>query len=103
MKQIYDVCVFGSGPAGAAAAARLADAGASPLILDRPARQKPWGGESFTGAIRGPLSVLGLWESFCAAGHVAGYEQRTAWGGESWTKDSIFNQHGNLWHVDRGR
>jgi flavin-dependent dehydrogenase len=103
MRQTYDVCVFGAGPAGAATAARLADLGVAPIVLDRPPKQKPWGGETLTGAIRQPLSILGLWQGFCAAGHVAGYEQRTAWGGEPWTKDSIFNNHGNLWHVDRAR
>jgi flavin-dependent dehydrogenase len=103
MKQNYEVCVFGAGPAGTAVAARLADLGVHALVLDRPSKKKPWGGESFTGAIRQPLSTLGLWEDFCAAGHVAGYEQRTAWGGAPWIKESIFHHHGNLWHVDRER
>jgi flavin-dependent dehydrogenase len=97
-----DVCVFGLGPAGAATAARLADLGLAPVVLERPPARKPWGGESFTGAIRVPLMTLGLWQRFCAAGHVAGYEQRSAWG-EAGTADSIFNPHGNAWHVDRDR
>src|ERR1700674_2996750 len=103
IKQTYDVCVFGAGPAGAATAARLADLGVTVIVLDRPQKKKRWGGESFTGAIRGPLSALGLWEDFCAAGHVAGYEQRTAWGGPEWATSSIFHHLGNLWHVDRER
>jgi len=98
----YDVCVFGLGPAGAATAARLADLGIAAIVLERPAARKPWGGESFSGAIRVPLSTLGLWERFCGAGHVAGYEQRSAWG-EAGIADSIFNPHGHLWHVDRDR
>jgi len=102
VNQRWDVCVFGVGPAGAATAMRLADLGMTVIALERPAARKPWGGESFTGAIRGPLASLGLWEGFCAAGHVAGYEQRTAWG-ESGTADSLFNPHGNAWHVDRDR
>lgn len=97
-----DVCVFGLGPAGAATAARLADSGVAAVVLERPAARKPWGGESFTGAIREPLSALGVWERFCAAGHVAGYVQRSAWG-EAGTADSIFNPYGNAWHVDRDR
>jgi len=64
---------------------------------------KRWGGESLSGAIQQPLRELGLWDRFCAAGHVAGYEQRTTWGGEPWCKSSIFAGHGNLWHVDRNR
>lgn len=103
MKLTFDVCVFGAGPAGAAVAARLADLGLAAVVLDRSPKRKPWGGESFTGAIRHPLSVLGLWEEFCAAGHVAGYEQRIGWGSAPWEKSSIFSAQGNLWHVDRDR
>jgi flavin-dependent dehydrogenase len=103
MKQRVEICIFGAGPAGAATALRLADLGASPVVFDRPSAKKRWGGESFTGAIRQPLRTLGLWDDFCAAGHVAGYEQRAAWGGPELTTDSIHNKHGNLWHVDRNR
>jgi flavin-dependent dehydrogenase len=103
MKQTAQICIFGAGPAGAATALRLADLGASPIVFDRPSTKKRWGGESFTGAIRQPLRTLGLWEDFCAAGYVAGYEQRTAWGGPTLTTDSINSQYGNLWHVDRDR
>ena len=103
MRESCDVCVFGAGPAGTAVASRLAVRGVTVIVLDRPPKKKLWGGESFTGTIREPLSVLGLWETFCAAGYVAGYEQRMAWGGPAWAKSSIFNLHGNLWHVDRDR
>jgi flavin-dependent dehydrogenase len=103
MDPAFDVCVFGAGPAGTAVACRLADLGVATIVLDRSPRAKPWGGESFTGAIRQPLTVLGLWEQFREAGHVAGYEQRIAWGGAPWTKSSIFSSQGNLWHVDRQR
>jgi flavin-dependent dehydrogenase len=95
--------VFGAGPAGTSVAMRLADLGVAAIVLDRPPKTKPWGGESFTGAIRQPLSALGLWEDFRAAGYVAGYEQRTAWGAGSWIQSTIFRHHGNLWHVDRNR
>jgi flavin-dependent dehydrogenase len=98
----YDVCVFGLGPAGAATAARLADLGVAAIVLERPPARKPWGGESFAGAIRTPLTTLGLWDRFCAAGPVTGYEQRSAWG-ETGIADSIFSAHGNAWHVDRDR
>ena len=72
------------------------------MVLERPPARKPWGGEFFTGAIRTPLTTLGLWDRFCAAGHVTGYEQRSAWG-EAGIADSIFNPYGNAWHVDRDR
>jgi len=103
MRQIYDVCVFGGGPAGTALAARLADLGIASIVLDRPPGRKAWRGESLTGVIRQPLSALGLWEEFRGAGHVAGYAQRSAWGGEPWIQDSIYHVHGNRWHVDRAR
>src|SRR5215471_18910822 len=103
MKQIVDVCVFGAGPAGTTVAARLADLGLAAIVLDRPPKRTQWGGESFTGAIRQPLTVLGVWDEFRAAGHIEGYEQRIAWGSSPWTKPSIFSLHGNLWHVDRTR
>jgi flavin-dependent dehydrogenase len=103
MKQSFDVCVFGAGPAGASTAAHLADLGVTVLVLDRFSPKKAWGGESFTGAIRFPLSMLGLWEDFLNAGHVPGFEQRTGWGGVSRIDSSIYHHHGNLWHVDRER
>jgi flavin-dependent dehydrogenase len=103
MKTFYDVCVFGAGPAGCAITARLADLGVVSIVLDRPSGRRGWRGESLTGAIRNPLNVLGLWEEFRAAGHVAGHAQQTAWGGEPWTQDSIFHCDGDRWHVDRAR
>ena len=98
---MFEVCVFGAGPAGAAVACRLADLGIAAAVLDRPPGTKPWGGESFTGAIRQPLTVLGLWDQFRAAGHVAGYEQRIAWGGPSWTRSSIFSSQATsgMWNA----
>ena len=86
----FDVCVLGAGPAGLAAASRLVDHGRDVLILDRATAQSRWGGETFTGAIRGPLSELGCWEAFERAGHVAGYELQCAWGGEPRAENALF-------------
>lgn len=102
MSDLVEVCIFGFGPAGAATAARLADLGFGVCVLERVAARKPWGGESFSGAIRGPLTALNMWERFCSANPVAGYEQRSSWG-EVGTADSIFNVHGHAWYVDRDR
>ncbi len=76
-----EVYVFGGGPAGVAVASRLLERGRDVAILDCPPQQKPWGGESFTGAIRAPLLALGCWETFEKAGHTRGYERESAWGG----------------------
>jgi flavin-dependent dehydrogenase len=94
--------VFGAGPAGAAVALRLAEFGHSVVTLERPAAGAGWGGESFGGAIRGPLSALGLWEDFLLAQPIAGYEQRIDWG-EVGVADSMLQPHGHSWHVDRSR
>jgi flavin-dependent dehydrogenase len=99
----FDVCVMGAGPAGLAVASRLRDHGRDVLVLDRPAARSRWGGETFTGAIRGPLSEIGCWEAFERAGHVAGYERQCAWGGEPRAENALFLAEGPLWHVDRDR
>jgi flavin-dependent dehydrogenase len=99
----HEVCVFGAGPAGLAVAARLVDKGRDLLLLDRPSKTKPWGGESFTGAIRAPLATLGFWDSFSRAGHLAGHERQSAWGGEPRAESAIFHPYGAHWHVDRDR
>ena len=101
---MFDVCIFGAGPAGVATAVRLADAGAAIIILDRPVTAHPWVGETFSGAIRVPLATLGIWDTFCSAGHVRGYEIRASWGAEEpHATNTIFRSHGHSWHVDRAR
>jgi flavin-dependent dehydrogenase len=72
-------------------------------MLDRASSQTRWGGETFTDAIRDPLTQLGCWEPFQRAGHVVGYERQTAWGGQPRVEDSLFRPGSQLWHVDRDR
>ncbi len=100
----FDVCVFGAGPAGVATGIRLAGAGASVVILDRPVPDPPWVGETFSNAIRAPLEELGLWDRFAVAGHGRGYEIRSVWGGPHMVgQNALFDPQGARWHVDRGR
>jgi flavin-dependent dehydrogenase len=99
----HQVCIFGAGPAGLAASARLLDCGRDVVVFERAPMVKPWGGESFTGAIRAPLKTLGMWDVFRRAGHVEGHERQWAWGGEPQVESAIFEPHGALWHVDRDR
>jgi flavin-dependent dehydrogenase len=98
-----DVCVIGAGPAGLAVASRLTERGREVRILERKSGRSGWGGETFTGAIRGPLGELGCWETFERAGHVLGYERQSAWGGEPRAENALFSPQGPLWHVDRDR
>ncbi len=101
---MFDVCIFGAGPAGIATAARLADARATVTILDRPVIGHPWVGETFSGAICVPLTTLRMWDAFYSAGHVRGYEIHAAWGtAEPRASNTIFRPHGHSWHVDRAR
>lgn len=99
----FDACVMGAGPAGLAVAMRLAAAGRDVIICDQATGRSRWGGETFAGAIRGPLSELGCWEGFERARHVAGYERQCAWGGEPRAENALFQPQGPLWHVDRDR
>jgi flavin-dependent dehydrogenase len=73
------------------------------IILDRPQSVRPWGGESFSGAIRAPLEALGIWDEFAKAGHVRGYERQVAWGSEPYSESSMARPNGHMWHVDRDR
>jgi flavin-dependent dehydrogenase len=99
----FDACIFGAGPAGLAVAARLLDLGRKVAVLDRRLKVRDWGGESFTGAIRGPLAALGFWDDFVKAGHVPGFERQVAWGGGPYCESSLVQLSGHMWHVDRDR
>ena len=98
-----EVCVLGAGPAGIAVATRLSARGRDVLVLDVTARPVRWDGETFTGAIRGPLTELGCWDRFERARHVRGHERQSAWGGEPRVESSVFDPNGALWHVERER
>jgi len=100
----FDVIIVGGGPAGSAAARSLALQERTVALVERSNYEQVRVGETLPAAIRIPLTQLGLWNEFAAAGHVPSYAVRCAW--ESPTaqdNDSLWNPHGNGWHVDRAR
>jgi flavin-dependent dehydrogenase len=98
-----DVAIVGSGPAGAAAAIRLARGGASVLIVDR-STARPTLGEGLPPTATPLLHELGLWERFLADGHGEAHGNRSAWGSSSFDDyDFVGSPYGNGWHLDRPR
>jgi len=107
----YDVAILGAGPAGAAAAAALAQRGASVALIDRSASGngrttsalRPVG-ETIWPQTRLLLGQLGAWEGFLADGHVPCRAVFSAWGSaELGVTDFLFNPYGTGWTLDRRR
>lgn len=103
--QAYDVVVLGGGPAGTAAALALMHNGFSVAVLERTHYEEaPRIGETLPPAIVRPLTQLGVWEAFLAAGHRAAPGIVSIWGGDQLQEnDFIFNPYGHGWHLDRVR
>jgi flavin-dependent dehydrogenase len=101
-RRYYDVAVRGSGPAGAAVAIVLVRKGLSVVVLCR-SRKGPAVGETVPPSIIRPLTRLGLWANFLAAGHAQAHGTVTAWGDAlPFENDFVFNAYGPGWHIDRG-
>jgi flavin-dependent dehydrogenase len=98
------VVVLGGGPAGAACAIALARRGASVAVLERTRYEAPRVGETLPPAVARPLSGLGVWERFRAAGHQPAPGFVVAWGSdEPYENDHIFSPYGPGWRLDRAR
>jgi flavin-dependent dehydrogenase len=102
----WDVVIGGGGPAGAAAARVLAEAGRAVLVLD-PAR--PPGlrgiGESLPGGARPLLDRLGALEVVEQAGHRPSQGVASSWGSSRVepAHDPARSPYGPGWHLDRAR
>jgi len=100
----FDVAIAGGGPAGAAAAIRLARAGLRVVLADGDDRRDDKIGESLAPSARLVLERIGVWEQFLAAGHRPCYANRSSWGGgEVETYEFLRDPHGHGWHIDRRR
>lgn len=104
MGERFDVAIAGGGPAGAAAAIRLARAGVSVVLVDGDDRRDDKIGESLAPPARPVLERIGVWDQFRAAGHRPCYVNRSSWGrDEVESYDFLRDPHGHGWHIDRRR
>ncbi len=100
----YDVLVVGGGPAGCAAAATAARAGARAAILDAGTGSARVGEGAAPGTPRLIEEVFGSAPAFDGAAHVACPAIVFAWGGRRPTvTDHMLNPLGVGWNLDRGR
>jgi flavin-dependent dehydrogenase len=100
----FDVAVVGGGPAGAAAAIRLARAGLRVAVIAADDGDADKIGESLAPSARMVLERIGLWEQHRAAGHRPCYANRSSWGGDEIDSyDFLRDPHGHGWHLDRRR
>jgi flavin-dependent dehydrogenase len=107
----WDVVVGGGGPAGAAVARVLAEAGRAVLVLDAPGRgplahQSQRGiGESLPGGARPLLRRLGALAVVEQAGHRPSHGVASSWGSSRLeaAHDSARSPYGPGWHLDRAR
>src|SRR5262245_39849804 len=65
----HEVVIVGGGPAGAASALYLLEAGITPIILEKETFPRYHIGESLTGEVGGTLRKLGLAQRMQADGH----------------------------------
>lgn len=102
MPSTFDVAVVGAGPAGAATALRLAQAGCSVVLLERSKFDTLRIGESIVPGVQPLLASLGLWSQFLKLDPLPSYGTRSAWGSSVTEEHShLMTAYMNGWHIDR--
>ena len=97
-----DVAIVGAGPAGSAAALRLARAGCQVALFDDGREGRRRAGESLAPFVRNQMVDLGLVTAFEALDPIPSHGVRSLWGvREAEMHASIWNPYGTGWHVDR--
>jgi flavin-dependent dehydrogenase len=97
-----DVAVVGAGPAGAATARRLAQAGCHVALLERTHFDSPRAGESLAPAVQPLLADLGVWPQFIDLSPLPSYGTRSSWGSaEPGDHSHLLTPYLSGWHVDR--
>jgi flavin-dependent dehydrogenase len=97
-----DVAIVGAGPAGSAAARRLALGGASVALIERSPFTAPRIGESLAPAVQPELASLGVWREFQSLDPLPSFGTRSHWGDVTPSVHShMMNPWGSGWHVDR--
>lgn len=79
---MFDVCIVGGGPAGAALAIRLAQLGRTVALIEKSADDRRAAYESLPAGIAPQLALLGVGDAVAAAGFVAAPYATVRWGGE---------------------
>jgi flavin-dependent dehydrogenase len=97
LNKVYDVCVIGGGPAGAALALRLAKLGRRTILIERDAFPRLHVGESLTGGTLPLLEVLGVRDEIENAGFLAAPRATVLWAGQL----RLHETHGG-YQVNRG-
>jgi flavin-dependent dehydrogenase len=99
-----DVAIVGGGPAGAAAAIRLATLGLRVSVLERSHEPTFKFGECLAPTANPILRQLGVDSLLAADGHLSCFGNRSAWGSaQPVDQDFLFDTRGHGWRLDRAR